>query len=627
MTVNLQNNFTLRGILSAIIGVCLALITFYLIIISPAIILSIGWIFLILAILTLATSIAVYITIQQTDNFHLVYRLDGLRYLTWFLGNSLLWIAVCILISAMLLRFFGASFWILAICAGGFAVSTYTLQGIFFIRKVIWYRLCWTIPDVVDQVADNPDHAILLSKRYALAIENNTEEQDFIGHIRLALRTPSAKIVEFDKLARKQIHLYYLPDELWMRSRALSPVFLMTTLVSLFLFGIGWGMLQATAEPVRHYLEPLIVAQRASESAETPFDITSTPDVTETPSSNPTPTPPANQSQQEGGGEGDSQSQQEGDGQGDSQSQQEGDGQGDSQSQQEGDGQGDSQSQQEGDEQGDSQSQQEGDGQGDSQSQQEGDGQGDSQSQQEGDGQDDSQSQQEGDGQGDSQSQQEGDGQSDSQSQQEGDGQGDSQSQQEGDEQGDSSSQQEGNGQGDSQSRQEGDGQGDSQSQQEDDGQGDSQSQQEGDGQGDSQSQQEGDGEGDSQSQQEGDGQGDSNGQNGGGSGDSESGNPTTFGLGESTPIVSDTVQSIPTPAASGINPADRITVDVPPMRDPSRNPDDPREIDEDEDGTLESAETADNIDAIQETDPLATDEPPIYQRIPNWILELTYKE
>ena len=733
MTVILQNKFTLRGILSAIIGICLALVTFYLIIISPAIILFIGWVFFVFAILILATSIALYIYIQQTINYHLVYRLDGLRYLTWFVGNSLLWIATCILVSAILLRIFGASFWILAICAGGFAVSVYTLQGIFFIRKFIWYRLCWTIPDVVEQVADNPDHAILLSQRYALAIQNNSEEQDYIGHIRLALRTPSAKIVDFDKLARKQIHLYYLPSESWIRIRALFPVFIMTTLISLLFFGIGWGMLQATAEPVRHYLEPLLVAQGAGESSnEIPLDISPTPDVTATPSDNPTPTPPAddsqsegeNQSQQEDSGQGDGESQSEdsgqsegesqsegseqgegdsqseGDGQGDSDSQSEGDGQGEGASQSEGSGQGEGDSQSEGTGQGEGESQSEGSGQGEGESQSEGSGQGEGDSQSEGSGQGEGASQSEGSGQGegdsqsegrgqgegesqsessvqgegDSQSegdgqgegasqsegsvqgegdsQSEGTGQGEGESQSEGSGQGEGESQSEGSGQGEGDSQSEGSGQGEGESQSEGSGQGEGDSQSEGSGQGEGDSQSEGSGQGEGESQSEGSGQGEGESQSEGGGQGEgdgqgegsgqgegngqgegesqseSNGQNGGGgSGDSESGDPTTFGLGESTPMMSDTVQSIPTPIASGINPSDRITVDVPPMRDPSRKPGDPREIDEDEEGTLESAETADNIDSIQEADPLASDEPQIYQRIPNWILELIIKE
>jgi hypothetical protein len=669
MAVLLQNNFTLRGILSAILGACLALATFYLIIVSPTIILSIGWIFLVLAIITLATSIATYIYIQQTDDFHRIYWLDGLRYLTWFVGNSLLWIAVCILFSAMLLRFVGASFWILALCAGGFAVSVYTLQGIFFLRKVIWYRLCWTIPNVTEQVADNPDSAILLSQRYTLAIENNTEEVDYIGLIRLALRTPSAKIVEFDKLARKQIHLLYFPSESWMRVRALFPVFVMTTFLSLILFGVGWGLLQATADPVRHYLEPLIIAQQADETTENSLESTATSIATATAENNSSATPPANQedteqsdnpSQSDTSTEGEEQSPSEGDSQGegnnDSQSEDSGQGEGesDSQTNSEGDSDGQGNSQSASDEQGngDSQAESNGQGEGSSQSQNSGQGEGDSPEsdrQNDGDSQSENSDQGEDDSQSDSDSQSEGEeqansedgdgqGEGSSQSQNGGQGEGDSPEsdrQNDGDSQSENSDQGEGDSQSDSDSQSEGDsqaesnGQGEADSQSENSGQGEGEQQADSNGQGAGESQSGGSGQGEGQSQSEGEGQAQegSNGQDGSGSGESESGNPSTFGLGESTPMMSDTVQPIPTPVASGINPADRINVDVPPMRDPSRDPSEPRDIDEDEESTLESAETADNIDASQELNPNQSNEQPSYQRIPNWILELTTKE
>lgn len=111
----------------------------------------------------------------------MVRHIDGhsLRFLTWFAGHSLLWIALGNLVGGLLVHFFDRDWWVLLCVAGILAYTFYALCGLFLLPPLLKTNpaLCWLgdAPNNISNLFERMNATTVLRERWAANMCNRDD--------------------------------------------------------------------------------------------------------------------------------------------------------------------------------------------------------------------------------------------------------------------------------------------------------------------------------------------------------------------------------------------------------------------------------------------------------------------
>lgn len=111
----------------------------------------------------------------------MVRHIDGhsLRFLTWFTGHNLLWIALGNLVGTLLIHFFDRDWWVLLCVAGILAYTFYALCGLFLLPPLLKTNpaLCWLgdAPGNISNLFERMSATAVLRERWAANMRNRDD--------------------------------------------------------------------------------------------------------------------------------------------------------------------------------------------------------------------------------------------------------------------------------------------------------------------------------------------------------------------------------------------------------------------------------------------------------------------